>query len=272
LSDSEKKQGIAAGKRVLVVGGNDAAVDAARRAKQEGAAEVSLLYRRTRREMTARDEYLEIAEQEGIRIYSLVSPVEVLGKSGYVTALRCVRMELMEHDISGRRIPRAVEQSEFDLDADLVILAVGREADPSLSGEIASLERDASGFIKTDSRASVIGETWIFAGGEVVTGPGLAISAVAEGERAAVAIDRFLSGGEHAFWRKRHTLDIRFDPEADLTLTKRMVVDRQMIEKDKDSFEELVLPFTEEIAAGQAARCLRCDFCGDDLNRQGAVS
>ncbi|NLN94384.1 MAG: FAD-dependent oxidoreductase [Candidatus Hydrogenedens sp.] len=272
LRDTEKGGGALTDRRVLVVGGNDAAVDAARRARQEGAAEVSLLYRRTRREMSARDEYLEIAEGEGIRIYPLVSPVEVISQEGRVQALRCIRMEMVGHDISGRRGARPVAESEFDLSADLVITAVGREADASLAeGEII-LERNAAGYIKVDPHSFATSVDWIFAGGEEVSGPGLAIAAIAAGEEAAVAVDRFLTGSNHAFWRKIPELDISYDPRTDLNLSRKMLVDRQMIEKDKDSFEELVLPFTEEIAISQAARCLRCDFCAEVQDQPGAVS
>ena len=134
-------------RRVVVIGGNNAALDAARAARRSGVQEVTVLYRRTRREMTAYEECIDAAEREGVSIAPLVGPLALKTKNGHVVGVTCVRMELGAFDLSGRPAPAPVENSQFDIEADRVIVAIGRQ--PNISGccDETGLETDTAGFI-----------------------------------------------------------------------------------------------------------------------------
>lgn len=251
---------VPAGKKVVVVGGNNAALDAARAAVRQGAAEVSVLYRRTRREMTAYEDGIDQAEQEGVRLVTLAGPVAIKAVDGHVAGVTCVRMELGGYDLSGRPAPEAVENSRFDLEADLVIIAIGRNSNIADCCDEKGLDTDATGFICVNPHTQQSSVPWIFACGEAA-GRGEAIDAIASGERAAVALDRYLTGENHAFWRVQPLVDTKFDISAEPEPTPRLVVDRARIEKRKDSFDDAFSAYTEEDAVGQARRCLRCDYC-----------
>lgn len=248
-------------RRVVVIGGNNAALDAARAARRSGAEEVTVLYRRTRREMTAYEEYIDEAEREGVHITPLVGPLALKTAKGRVVGVTCVRMELGAFDLTGRPSPAPVENSQFDIEADRVIVAVGRQ--PNIAGccDEAGLETDASGFVRVNPHTQQSSVPWIFACGEAAAGGTEVIEAIASGERAAVELDRFLTGAEHAFWRVQKLVDTVFDMDAEPVPTSRLVVDRARIEKQKDSFDDSFGVYTEEEAAGQAKRCLRCDYC-----------
>lgn len=249
------------GAKVVVIGGNNAAFDAARAAKRLGAAEVTVLYRRTRREMTAYEECIDDAEREGVTITSLAGPVAVKTIEGHLSGITCVRMELGAFDLSGRPAPVPVENGQFDLDADQVIIAIGRDSNTEFSWGEPGLETDVSGFIRVNSQTQQSGIPWIFACGEAAQGGESVIDAIASGERAAVELDRFLTGASHAFWRAQKLVDTAFDMTAEPLPTSRLVVDRSRIEKQKDSFDDTFSVFTEDAAVGQALRCLRCDYC-----------
>lgn len=250
-----------AGTKVVVIGGNNAALDAARTAKELGAEEVTLLYRRTRREMTAYENCIDDAEREGVTITCLAGPMAVNTEAGRVCGLRCVRMELHEYDLSGRQAPVALEDSQFEINADLVIVAVGRQPNAEFSWADPDLEMDVSGFIRVHPESQQSSIPWLFACGEAAQGARSIIEAIASGERAAVGLDHFLTGASHPFWRVQSLVDTPFDQDADFVATARLVVDRSRVEKQKDSFEEGVGIFTEENTVSQALRCLRCDYC-----------
>ncbi len=247
-------------RRVVVIGGNNAALDAARAARRSGAQEVTVLYRRTRREMTAYEECIDAAEREGVSITPLVGPLALKTKNGHVVGVTCVRMELGAFDLSGRPAPAPVENSQFDIEADRVIVAIGRQ--PNISGccDETGLETDTAGFIRVNPHTRQSSVPWIFACGEAA-GAGEAIDAIASGEQAAVELDRYLTGDRHAFWRIQPLVNTRFDMNAEPEPTPRLVVDRARVEKKKDSFDDSFSAYTEEDALGQARRCLRCDYC-----------
>ncbi|MFZ0324018.1 MAG: NADPH-dependent glutamate synthase [Actinomycetes bacterium] len=183
---------VAHGQRVAVVGGGNVAMDAVRTARRLGAAEVVIVYRRTREELPARAEEVGHAEEEGVRFDFLVAPLEVLGDGdGWVRGLRCQRMELGEPDASGRRRPVPVDGSEFELPCDLVVEAVGTRANPLLTHSAPGLDLDDRGFIAVDDdgRTSLPG---VFAGGDIVRGSATVILAMGDGKRAAAAIDQHL--------------------------------------------------------------------------------
>lgn len=174
------------GKKVVVVGAGNVAMDSARTARRLGA-EVHLVYRRSRAEMPARAEEIQHAEEEGIIFDLLVNPVEILGSDGYVSGMRCIRMELGEPDASGRRRPNEIADSEFEIACDEVIVALGTTPNPIIKNSMPALETTAKGTIVADE----CGRTNIdrlYAGGDAMTGAATVILAMGAGKRSAAAM------------------------------------------------------------------------------------
>jgi len=180
-------------KKVAVLGGGNVAMDAARMALRLGAEEVNVIYRRTRDEMPARAEEIEHAMEEGIRFHFLSNPVEILGdKDGKVRAIRCQRYVLGEPDDSGRRKPVPVEGSEFEMEMDTVIPALGNVSNPLIKQTTQEIETNKRGniVVDTDNRTSM---ERVYAGGDIVLGAATVILAMGEGRKAAAAITRDLA-------------------------------------------------------------------------------
>jgi glutamate synthase (NADPH/NADH) small chain len=186
------------GQRVLVVGGGNVALDAVRTARRLGAQEARIVYRRGRDELPARAEEVHHAEAEGIRFDFLTAPVEVVGgEDGWVTGLRCVRIELGEPDEAGRRRPVPQPGSEFVLEGDMVVVAIGTRSNPLLTVTAPELDVNEWGYIVVDEwgMTSMPG---VFAGGDIVRGAATVILAMGDGKRTAAAIDRYLRTGSPA--------------------------------------------------------------------------
>lgn len=182
---------IHAGRKVCVVGGGNVAMDAARTALRLGA-EVHIVYRRTEAELPARREEVHHAKDEGIVFDLLTNPVEIVGdERGWVKALRCIRMELGEPDASGRRSPVPVEGSEFEVEADTVIMALGTSSNPLISRTTPGLETNRRGGLVADESGATT-RPGVFAGGDAVTGAATVILAMGAGRKAARAIDEYL--------------------------------------------------------------------------------
>lgn len=180
------------GKQVVVVGGGNVAMDAARCARRLGADEVSIVYRRSAEELPARAEEVEHAGEEGIRFRFLTNPVEILGdESGCVTGVRCVEMELGEPDASGRRRPAEKPDSAFVIPADTVIMAIGTSPNPLIKSTTAGLETQRWGGIVADEQGAT-SRPGVFAGGDAVTGAATVILAMGAGKTAAEAIDKYI--------------------------------------------------------------------------------
>jgi glutamate synthase (NADPH/NADH) small chain len=181
------------GKRVCVIGGGNTAMDAVRTSKRLGADESIIVYRRSAKEMPARVEEVHHAEEETIRFEMLTAPVEVLGdKDGWVCGMRCIRMQLGEPDTSGRRRPVPIPGSEFVIDCDLVIVAIGIGANPLLTKTTPGLKLNKWGYIEADENlmTSIPG---VFAGGDIVRGAATVILAMGDGKKAAQNIHKYLS-------------------------------------------------------------------------------
>ena len=179
-------------KRVAVVGGGNVAMDAARCAKRLGAEEVFIVYRRSEKELPARAEEVEHAKEEGIEFKTLCNPVEILGgEDGRVNGIKCVRMELGEPDASGRRRPIAIEGSEFVLDVDTVIMALGTSPNPLIRSTTPGLDTNRKGGLIVDENEMTT-RTGVFAGGDAVTGAATVILAMGAGKKGAAAIDAYL--------------------------------------------------------------------------------
>lgn len=187
---------VQAAKRVAVVGGGNVAMDAARCAMRLGADEVSIVYRRSLEELPARHEEVEHAMEEGIQFRLLTNPVEILGDgSGFVSGLRCVRMELGEPDASGRRSPVEIPDSAFLLDCDCVIMAIGTSPNPLIKSTTAGLEINRRGGIVVEEATGKTSLDGVYAGGDAVTGAATVILAMGAGKLAAKAIDEELRKG-----------------------------------------------------------------------------
>ncbi|MFU8780004.1 MAG: NADH-quinone oxidoreductase subunit NuoF [Kiritimatiellia bacterium] len=246
------------GEKVIVVGGGNAAIDAARTAIRLGAEEVSVVYRRTREEMPAYAEEIEEAMQEGVKILSLTAPEEVLVAHGKVRGLRCQHMHLGDFDRSGRRRPEADTEAAFVLDADQVIMAVGQTLDASMFGQaFATTDR---GWIQADPVTGKTSNDLVFAGGDAVTGPMSVVHAIADGERAAIGIDTSLTGEKHAFWRVEQENTTDYDPDSDPVPYPREHLRMMPIEQRRNNFDEVEMAWNESEAVRQARRCLRCDY------------
>jgi len=192
---ADSKTPIKKSRKVAVVGGGNVAMDAARCAKRMGAEEVYIVYRRSMNELPARAEEVEHAEEEGIIFKTLTNPVEVLGDAdGNVCGMRCVEMELGEPDASGRRRPVVKEGSEFELEIDTMIMAIGTSPNPLLRATTPGLETDRHGCLITNGEDGLTMREHVYAGGDAVTGAATVILAMGAGKKAALAIDREIRG------------------------------------------------------------------------------
>jgi len=261
LKKLHKGHKVQIGERVAVVGGGFTAVDAARAAVRLGAKEVFLCYRRTRSEMPAVPEEVWEAEQEGVRVIYLVAPIEVLKKRNRVTGLKMRIHTLGEPDASGRRRPDPVEETEFTLPCDTIINALGQVVEGEAEGAAVTPE----GTIACHPETGATEAEGLFVGGDAATGPESVIAAAASGRRAAVSIDRFLSGGEPL---------LNYDPVL-TEASREMVLARTKVGRKepgvalelrpaaerKEDFKPYAPPLTEEAAVREASRCLNCG-CG----------
>ncbi len=181
------------GKKVAVVGGGNVAMDGARTALRLGAEHSYIVYRRSEAELPARLEEIHHAKEEGIDFQFLTAPTAVLGnKEGWVTGLQCVRMELGEPDASGRRRPVEIPNSEFVLEVDTVIIAIGQGPNPLVQSTTKGLETNKKGNIAAHEETGITSKPGVFAGGDIVTGAATVILAMGAGKKAAVAIDKYL--------------------------------------------------------------------------------
>ncbi len=179
------------GRKVVVVGGGNVAMDAVRTAARLGAESV-IVYRRSEKELPARAEEVHHAKEEGIQFMMLTNPVEVIDNgAGWVKGIRCVRMELGEPDESGRRSPVAVKSSEFDIDCDVVIMALGTSPNPLIASTTKGLETNKRGCLVANEEGATTREG-VFAGGDAVTGAATVILAMGAGRKAAKAIDEYI--------------------------------------------------------------------------------
>jgi NADH-quinone oxidoreductase subunit F len=168
-------------------------------------------------------------------------------------------MSLGDYDSSGRRRPVAGRNADFVVECDQVIAAIGQwlDSEPLFNG--VSVETTKKGWLKTDKDGHTSVE-WIFAGGDAATGPASVVAAIGAGEKAAVSIDTFLTGANHAFWRRDVAVDTAFDPDADPLETPRAVVPALSASARVGGFDEVELSWAAETAVAEARRCLRCDY------------
>ncbi len=247
-------------RRVVVVGGGNAAMDAARTVLRMGAQEVHVVYRRTRNEMPAIPEEIEDAEKEGIIFHFLVVPLEVIGENGKVKGIRLRRMHLGDFDRSGRRRPVPVEGGEMTLECDAVIVAIGQK--PDLSGFATGLQVDYQGNILVNRYDLTTSLPKVFAGGDVIGQEATVVHAMALGKKAAFSIHQYLRA------QNPEEAEVIVQPEKPRVLEEPPVLreiprvePREVPIRERIcNFSEVKLCLSEEEAHREAERCLRCDL------------
>jgi NADPH-dependent glutamate synthase beta subunit-like oxidoreductase/NAD-dependent dihydropyrimidine dehydrogenase PreA subunit len=247
--------------KVLVVGGGNVAVDAARVAKRLGAKEVLLLYRRSRSEMPAIKSEVDEAEREGIKFHFLIAPIKVITNNGRLTGLQCIRMELAELDESGRRSPIPVKGSNFEIEADQIIMAIGQSMDKKEILE--ELEYSNQMTISVDPVTLKTKLDGVFAGGDVAKGPTSVIEAIEAGRRAASSIDQFLGGDgriEEIFAERPDFQPYSGKREAGFADLKRVETPTLSVSERCKGFIEVERCFNDDQAIMEASRCLQCDL------------
>ncbi len=251
------------GKRVAIIGGGNVAIDVARSALRLGAEEVNIVYRRTRKEMPAWEEEIHAAEAEGAKITYLAAPQEVLTEDGKVVGLRCIKMELGEPDSSGRRRPIPIPGSEYDMEIDQLIPAIGQRPNLAPIEDVADLKFSRWGTTEVDPLTFATDRPGVFAGGDLQTGPATAIAAIAAGREAAESIVRFLDGIDMAEGRESKIQEHPFYrpiPE-DEPIKAREKMPELPVTKRRDNFNEVELGYDEAPGRSEAGRCLNCSFC-----------
>ncbi|HVI39554.1 MAG TPA: NAD(P)-binding protein, partial [Anaerovoracaceae bacterium] len=254
-------ENVTIGKKVIVVGGGNTAMDVCRTAVRLGAEEVKVLYRRTREEMPAEVIEIEEAEEEGVQFEFLVAPTEVITRDGKVYGIECQKMMLGEPDASGRRKPVPVPGEKVIFEADMIISAIGQKINSSGLSEISTTKWGTLAVNEETYMTSVDG---IFAGGDAVTGPGIAIAAIGHGRECADLINSYLNGvvkkSSEPLYVKQN--DITQKDFADRTKDNRVKIKVVPAEIRKHNFAEINSILTEEEARRESSRCLECG-CGD---------
>ena len=251
------------GDHVAVVGGGNVAMDTVRSALRNGATKPFIIYRRSEKEMPASKEEIRECCEEGIEIMTLTNPKRIIGENGRVKAVECVRMELGEPDSSGRRRPVAIPGSEFIIEVDTVVPAIGQESDWACLTEECACRLTDWGTMVVDSLTCQTHDEDIFAGGDAVTGPETVIEAIAAGKRAAISIGRYIRGEDLKAGREK-----KWDAVQEVSTERcdRMPRERMAVispEVRTGNFEEVQLGFTEEQVKAEAVRCLSCGICSE---------
>jgi len=255
---------VSLGERVAVIGGGNVAIDVVRTAVRKGSKKVFIIYRRSREEMPALEEEVLEAEEEGIEIHYLAAPKRIIQRNGKVVGIECLRMELGEPDESGRRKPVPIEGSEFTLEVDSVVPAVGQSTDLSLLSKGAAWNVSRRGTLEVDPLTYASGIQGVFAGGDMVTGPATVVEAVGAGREAAISIARYLQGIDLSEGREKALPVVELQPE-EVAKSPRHVPARLDVQERIKGFQEVQQGFPEDIAVAEAQRCLNCGICSECL-------
>ncbi|MFB3895331.1 MAG: FAD-dependent oxidoreductase [bacterium] len=262
INSNGKKKMSLAGKKVAVIGGGNAAMDAARTALRLGALEVNVVYRRTKEDMPAIVDEIIDAEKEGVKFHFFLNPLSIKGKNGKVTHLQCLKMKAGEFDLSGRR--KSIPDNEtVSFAVDLVIAAIGAQPDSSKLKKAVGLNVNEGGSIEINPRTYLTNIPGVFAGGDVVRSAGTVVEAMADGEQGAISIDRYLRGQDllkDRFIIKGDRKEVAYiDPAAEVKETHRPTHISIAIPKRKNNFNEVEQGYVRAAAMFEANRCFRCD-------------
>jgi NADPH-dependent glutamate synthase beta subunit-like oxidoreductase len=245
-------------KRVAVIGGGNVAFDAVRTAKRLGGIDAFIIYRRTLEEMPANADEISEAQAEGIPIQTLTQPIRFIGRKGRVNKIECVKMKLGEPDESGRKAPEPIPGSEFQIDVDAVITALGQETDWACLTPECACQLTDWGTMRVDPVTFQSDDADIFAGGDAVSGPRTVIEAIAAGKEAAVSIDRFLRGLDLREGRGRKLeVAAEFQRQKYHPAKRARMPVLEAAERVK-SFDEVQLGLSQQLAVEEAKRCLGC--------------
>ncbi len=254
------------GKKVVVVGGGNVAIDCVRSSFRIGKPDVNLVYRRSKAEMPADPVEIKDAEDEKVNFHYLCNPTKILEKNGKVIGVECLRMELGEPDQSGRRRPVPVPGSEFIIETDILIPAIGQKVDYSFLEETDGIKLSKWKTVDSDAETFATSQAGVFASGDCVTGPDVLVRATGNGKRAAEKIDLFLTGNkveasiDEKFRTLFSTLGV-YDKKEQLGVIgglKQAHLPMLDPEERKRTFEEVEAGYSTPVALGEAARCLRC--------------
>lgn len=252
------------GNRVAVIGGGNVAIDVVRTAIRKGTKEVFILYRRRREEMPALPEEIREAEEEGVKIHYLVAPKKIIGKEGKVVGLECLRMELGEPDESGRPRPVPIAGSEFILEVDSVIPAIGQSIDLSCLSQGKDWNISRRGTLVVDPITYATNIPGIFAGGDMVSGPATVVEAIGAGREAAISIARYLQGMDLHEGREKKLPVAEITPQ-EIKKHPRYHPPKLSVTERIKNFQEVQQGFSEEEAILEASRCLNCGICSECL-------
>jgi len=251
------------GQKVAIIGGGNVAIDVSRSAVRLGAQEVTIIYRRTRAEMPAWEEEIQAAESEGVKITYLAAPQEVLVRDGKLVGLRCIRMQLTEADSSGRRRPVPIPGSEFEFECDQLVPAIGQRPDLSSLEDVTGLTFTRWGTTEVNAVSYATEREGVFAGGDLQTGPWVAIGAIGAGKEAAESILRYFEGRDLVAGREAVVNENPFYrpiPERE-PRAARAKMPHLPVEKRFGNFDEVELGYDASTGRAEAARCLNCGYC-----------
>jgi formate dehydrogenase major subunit len=249
---------------VVVVGGGNTAIDAARTARRMGADKVIMVYRRTIKEMPAHHEEIQAAQNEGIDIKILTNPKSIISKNGKLQGIECLQMKLQDAGPGRRPRPVPVEGSEFEISCDYLIGAIGQALDTSFMKMDADCKLNDWGNIDVDAKTLETSIKGVFAGGDAVTGPLTAISSIAQGRTAAQSIKSYLINGipipeKKKFYSFKHELDELSEREFEhFPRKERQHMAEKPVEIRIHNFEEVELGFSEEQSLDETTRCIEC--------------
>jgi NADPH-dependent glutamate synthase beta subunit-like oxidoreductase len=254
-------QPVKLGKNVAVIGGGNTAMDAVRSARRLGAENAFILYRRGLEEMPSRPEEIEECKEEGIPIHTLTQPVRIIGENGRVKAIECIKTRLAEPDESGRRRPKPVRGSEFTIEADAVITALGQEADWACLTPECACTLTGWGTMNVDPLTLQGDDPDIFAGGDAVRGPQSVIEAIADGRQTAISIDRYIGDQDLRLDRDIELKAITNPQKEKYDPSGRVQMPRLTPRGRVKNFKEVQKGFTKKMVTQEARRCISCGTC-----------
>jgi len=253
------------GERVIVIGGGNVAIDAARTSLRLGSKEVSIAYRRARTEMPADHEEVEQAEEEGVQFSFLTVPKEVVIENGCLSGLECLRAKLIPIEGKDRMFPKPIEGSEYLMEADVIICAIGQQVDNDCMATVPELDWTRRNTINVNMATMETSVEGVFAAGDAVTGPATVIEAIGGGKRAAQAIDRYLLGIPQPEMPpvpvRRGRVDHLEVPASTKMTLRRPEMPLLNIDRRRTTFQQVELGYEENQVREEARRCLRCDVC-----------
>ncbi|MFH1351028.1 MAG: FAD-dependent oxidoreductase [Pseudomonadota bacterium] len=253
------------GRKVIVIGGGNAAVDCARTTLRLDVDEVHMVYRRSRQEMPAHAEEVDATEREGAILTFLSTPIRIHSENGKLKGLECIRNRLSDPDLTGRRRPVPIDGTEYMIPADTIITAIGQEVDVEPFRKTRRLELTKNNLVMVDPVTLETTIQGVFAGGDLVSGPATVVEAVAAGKRAAESIHRYLRGITYETYElipvRRQHAEVMTISAKEKSLPSRPTMPEIDLNERKQGFKEVELGLSKKDATQEAKRCLRCDVC-----------